>query len=167
MAHASVLFLVDAKLVLLQSSTNEAGLKYNLHVVAHNVEYFDLVRDRGALLRSPGQSPPETPSELDTVVNGFQSDSGLDDSLWYFDGGSVRCWMDVDDILAPSTMENDCDVPEPVAIAVDFYPTSVVLNKGVVLGLDAEIIQRRDAHFAYMRHGIRVCRSHKNADAIS
>ncbi|KAL9048637.1 MAG: hypothetical protein Q9206_005925 [Seirophora lacunosa] len=154
-AHASVLFLVDAKLVLLQSSTNEAGLKYNLHVVAHNVEYFDLVRDRGALLRSPGQSPPETPSEVDTLVNGFQSDSGLDDSLWYFDGGSVRCWMDVDDILAPSTMENDCDVPEPVAIAVDFYPTSVVLNKGVVLGLDAEIIQRRDAHFAYMRHGIR------------
>ncbi|KAL9017053.1 MAG: hypothetical protein Q9185_005607 [Variospora sp. 1 TL-2023] len=154
-AHASVLFLVDAKLVLLQSSTNEAGLKYDMRVVAHNVEYFDLLRDRGTLLRSPGHSQPQTPSEEDTPVNGLHSDRGLYDSLWYFDGESVRCWIDVEDILMPSTTENERDVPQPVTIAVDFYPTSVMLNRGVILGLDAEIIQRRDAHFAYMRHGIR------------
>ncbi|KAG8533227.1 uncharacterized protein KY384_002010 [Bacidia gigantensis] len=46
-ACASVVFLVDAKLVLLQSSTNDAGeMKYDMRVIANNVEYFDLMRDQ-------------------------------------------------------------------------------------------------------------------------
>ncbi|KAL8760464.1 MAG: hypothetical protein Q9184_003362 [Pyrenodesmia sp. 2 TL-2023] len=154
-AHASVLFLVDAKLVLLQSSTNEAGLKYDMRVIAHNVEYFDLMRDRGTLVRSPSQSLLESSSGEGSPVSGLHADRGLRDSLWYFDGENMQCWMDVEDILMAASPENDRDIPDPVCITSDFYPTSVMLNRGVVLGLDAELIQRRDVHFAFIRHAIR------------
>ncbi|KAL8902178.1 MAG: hypothetical protein Q9207_004850 [Kuettlingeria erythrocarpa] len=154
-AHASVLFLVDAKLVLLQSSTNEAGLKYDMRVIAHNVEYFDLMRDRGTLVRSPSQSPRGSPSGEVSPVSGLHADRGLRDSLWYFDGEKMRCWMDVEDILLAASTENDRNLPDPVSISSDFFPTSVMLDRGVILGLDAEMIQRRDVHFAFFRHAIR------------
>ncbi|KAI4173633.1 MAG: hypothetical protein LQ343_002808 [Gyalolechia ehrenbergii] len=154
-AHASVLFLVDAKLVLLQSSTNENGLKYDMRVIAQNVEYFDLMRDQGALNDCPAQSSPESPSDGNSPLSGLHADRGLRDSLWYFDGESVRCWMDVEDLLKSASTENDRELPQPVTTASDFYPTSIVLDRGLVLGLDAEMIQRRDVHFAYLRHTIR------------
>ncbi|KAI4121722.1 MAG: hypothetical protein LQ338_006205 [Usnochroma carphineum] len=154
-AHASVLFLVDAKLVLLQSSTTEAGLKYDMRVVAQNVEYFDLMRDKGTLTRPTSQSLAESPTEPSTPVSATNADESLRDSLWYFDGVNVRCWMDVEDLLTAASTENDRDMPQPVTIASDFYPTSVMLNRGIILGLDAEMIQRRDVHFAFIRHAIR------------
>lgn len=142
--------------MLLQSSTNEAGLKYDMRVVANNVEYFDLMRDRGALIRSPSPSLPDSPFEGSTLAIGLHADRGLTDSLWYFDGESMRCWMDVEDLLESASTENDRDVPQPVTVATDFYPTSIMLDRGIILGLDAEMIQRRDVHFAYLRHAIRV-----------
>ena len=154
--HASVLFLVDAKLVLLQSSTNDADLKYDMRVIAQNVEYFDLMRDQGALINSPPQSLPESPSNPHTPASGLHADRGLRDSLWYFDGESVRCWMDVEDLLKSASTENDRELPQPVTIAMDFYPTSVMLDRGLIFGIDAEMIQRRDVHFAFLRHAIRV-----------
>ncbi|KAL8933798.1 MAG: hypothetical protein Q9216_006210 [Gyalolechia sp. 2 TL-2023] len=154
-AHASVLFLVDAKLALLQSSTNENGLKYDMRVVANNVEYFDLMRDQGILNSSLAQSLPESPSDGSAPLSGLHADRGLRDSLWYFDGEGVRCWMDVEDLLNSASTDNDRELPQPVTTATDFYPTSIVLERGLVLGLDAEMIQRRDVHFAYFRHTIR------------
>lgn len=126
-----------------------------MRVIAQNVEYFDLMRDHGALINAPGQSLPESPME-GTSVSGLHADRGLRDSLWYFDGDSVRCWMDVEDLLTSASTENDCELPQPVTIATDFYPTSVMLDRGLVLGLDSEMIQRRDVQFAYLRHTIRV-----------
>lgn len=143
--------------MLLQSSTNENGLKYDMRVIAQNVEYFDLMRDQGALNDCPAQSSPESPSDGNSPLSGLHADRGLRDSLWYFDGESVRCWMDVEDLLKSASTENDRELPQPVTTASDFYPTSIVLDRGLVLGLDAEMIQRRDVHFAYLRHTIRVC----------
>ncbi|KAL8830879.1 MAG: hypothetical protein Q9170_005537 [Blastenia crenularia] len=154
-AHASVLFLVDAKLVLLQSSTNEAGRKYDMRVIANNVEYFDLMRDHGTLIDSPTRSLPESPSDGSAPVSGLHADRGLRDSLWYFDGDNVYCWMDVEDLLRSASTENDRELPQPVAVATDFYPTSVMLDRGLILGLDAEMIQRRDVQFAFFRHAIK------------
>ncbi|KAL8691313.1 MAG: hypothetical protein Q9224_004206 [Gallowayella concinna] len=154
-AHASVLFLVDAKLVLLQSSMSEGTHKYDMRVIANNVEYFDLMRDQGTLISSPNRSLPASPAGEESPVTGPHADRGLRDSLWYFDGDSVRCWTDVEDLLTSASTENDRNLPQPVAIATDFYPISIMLNRGIVLGLDAELIQRRDVHFPMFRHTIR------------
>ncbi|KAL8804206.1 MAG: hypothetical protein Q9200_005919 [Gallowayella weberi] len=151
-AHASVLFLVDAKLVLLQSSMNEGTQKYDMRVIANNVEYFDLMRDQGTLIRSPNPSLPESPTGEGSPITGLHADRGLRDSLWYFDGDSVRCWTDAGDLLTSASTENDRDLPQPVAIATDFYPTSIMLNRGIVFGLDSELIQRRDLHIPMFRH---------------
>ncbi|KAL8779431.1 MAG: hypothetical protein Q9213_006949 [Squamulea squamosa] len=154
-ANASVLFLVDAKLVLLQSSMHEGNPKYDMRVIAHNVEYFDLMRDQGTLLDSPSQSLPESPSGEEASITGIHADRALRDSLWYFNGESVQCWTDVEDLLTCASTENDRDLPPPVSLATDFYPISIWLNRGIVLGLDPELIQRRDVHFAMFRYTIR------------
>lgn len=153
-AEASVIFLVDAKLVLLQPSTSDEGaLKYDMRVIASNVEYFDLMRDQIPLLGSPEGSPPQSPSE--EHIDALQSDRGLRDSLWYFDGNSIQCWPDVEDLLRSALTENDRDLPPPVAISTDFYPSSIALARGVLVGIDADLVQRRDVQFAFFRLSIR------------
>ena len=128
-----------------------------MRVIAHNVEYFDLMRDQGTLMSSPHQSLPESPSdESSLVINGVHADRGLRDSLWYFDGTDVQCWMDVEDLVLSGSKQNERDLPVPVSIATDFYPSSVLLDRGVILGLDADLIQRRDIYFAFFRQTSRV-----------
>ena len=155
MAHATVLFLVDAKLVLLQPSTNEEGeLKYDMRVIAGNVEYFDLMRDRLPLPSTPEQSAPSSP--LESQAQEYHVDRGLVDSLWYFDGDQARCWTDVEGFLHSITNDKQREPPTPISISTDFYPSSVVINRGIVLGIDADLVQRRDVHFAFFRLSIRV-----------
>lgn len=150
-----MIFLVDAKLVLLQSSTNEdKGFKYDMRVVANNVEYFDLMRDQNSQLKSPNQSLPPSPSAED-ALDPFHTDLSLRDSLWYFDGNDIQCWMDVEDLIEAASTSNNRELPPTVPISADFYPTSVLLNKGIVLGIDADLIQRRDVQFAFFRFSIR------------
>ena len=152
-----MIFLVDAKLVLLQPSTNDEGaLKYDMRVVASNVEYFDLMRDQIPLLNTPQQSPPQSPqSPNEEHIDALQSDRGLRDSLWYFDGNHVQCWPDVEDLLRSTLTENDRDLPQPVTISTDFYPSSIALSRGVLVGIDADLVQRRDVQFAFFRLSIR------------
>lgn len=151
-----MIFLVDAKLVLLQSSSDEdRGLRYNMRVIANNVEYFDLIRDQVHVLGIQDQSTPGTP--LTGNINAeLQNDRGLKDSLWFFDGANVQCWMDVENLLESAFTENDHELPQTVLISTDFYPSSIVLNKGIILGVEADLVQRRDINFAFFRLGIRV-----------
>jgi len=150
-----VIFLVDAKLVLLQSSTNgDQGLKYDMRVIANNVEYFDLMRDQSSLSGTPDRSLPSSPS-AEEALSAHPFDRGLKDSLWYFDGSEVQCWMDVEDLIESASTSNDRELPSPVTISADFYPTSVALNKGILLGIDADLVQRRDVQFAFFRVSIR------------
>ncbi|KAL6717855.1 WD40 repeat protein [Lecanora helva] len=154
-AHASVIFLVDAKLVLLQSSTeNGRGLKYDMRVIANNVEYFDLMRDQFSLAGTPDRSLPPSPNPEEALDISF-ADRGLKDSLWYFDGKDIQCWMNVEDLIESASTTNDRDLPLPVTVPTDFYPTSIALAKGIVLGIDADLVQRRDVQFAYYRFSIR------------
>ena len=151
-----MVFLVDAKLVLLQSSTHaDGGLKYDMRVVANNVEYFDLMRDQVSLSGTPNSSRQESPT-TETSEEGLYTDRGLKDSLWFFDGNDVQCWMDVEDLIQSASTENNRDLPQPVSISTDFYPSSVILDKGILLGIDADLVQRRDIQFAFFRFAIRV-----------
>lgn len=155
-AVASVLFLVDGKLVLLQPTVSETGeLKYDMRIVAHDVEYYILMRDQLSFNFAPptDELPPTSPSS--GVLGSAQTDTSLRDSLWIFCGQDLLLWSDVQDVLRPTKSPLD-ETPKPLSIPVDFYPLSILLNKGIALGAESEVIQRRDVTFSLLRFAIRV-----------
>lgn len=153
---ASVLFLVDDKLVLLQPArTVQGDLKYDMRVIAQHVEYYILMRDQMYFnFASLGdESMPSTPSP-GMVFNSSRAHHILRDSLWTFGGAGLRAWGDVREVLR-STSDEALVRKDMLSIPVDFYPLSILLTKGIVLGIEAEIIQRRDVNFAMLRSVIR------------
>lgn len=156
--HASVLFLIDDKLVLLYPSRNrEDAVKYDMRVIAHQAEYYILMRDQMSFNfeELPSESLPPTPSP--GSIFGFTSHNihySLRDSLWIFSGETLCLWSDVQDLLQ-ATASLDTTKQSLLTVPLDFYPLSIVLNKGVVLGIDSENLQRRDVNFAQLRTKIR------------
>ncbi len=147
-AHASVFFLVDGKLVLLRPSVNEEGqLKYDMRVIAPNVEYYASMRDQ------PFQTtPPQARSHL---LGGMETEN-LKNSLWFFDGAELKVWTDMEPVLKAMSGESTRELPLPASIPVDFYPLSVLLGKATVLGVEPDLVQRRDISFSFFRFSIRV-----------
>lgn len=161
-AVASILFLVDGKLVLLQPTTTEIGeLKYEMRIIAQNVETYALMRDHPAFALELQEEPlPPSPFpgrmlDAGLAINGTHGHD-LRDSLWYFDGKDMRCWIDMADVLASASAEMGRDLPSPVKIPVDFYPLASIINKGIVFGVESDLVQRRDINFAHMRFTTRV-----------
>ncbi|AEO65751.1 uncharacterized protein THITE_2113114 [Thermothielavioides terrestris NRRL 8126] len=146
-AHASVLFLVDGKLVLLRPSVSEGNLKYDMRVIAHNVEYYLNMRDRPQTLESATQ-------RLTPSTNGVRG-GALEDSLWVFDGSELKTWPDVEPVMTAISGGFSRDLPATVPVSVDFYPLSVILPKAIVLGVEPDLIQRRDISFSFFRFSIR------------
>ncbi|PYI35173.1 RIC1-domain-containing protein [Aspergillus indologenus CBS 114.80] len=147
---ASVLLLVDGNLVLLQPSFSETGdLKYDMRVVSHDVEYYILMRDQLSFNFAPvDESLPASPS-AEMALKMYRGDFSLRDSLWTFCGKELLAWGDVQDVLQRE------DVARPLEVPLDFYPLSVLLNKGIVLGVEAEMTQRRDVTFSVLKFAIR------------
>lgn len=143
-ATATVLFLVDAKLVLLQPSANELGeLKYDMRVIAHDVEYYTLTREQ------PVSSAVS--KDVNTANLGDHDGHGLRDSLWYFDGTAMQIWPEILDVLSSAPSDLGRDLPSTVAVPTDFYPLSTIVEKGILTGLEVDIVQRRDVNFSYFR----------------
>ena len=138
---ASVLFLVDGKLVLLKPAVNDEGhQKYDMRVIAQNVEYYACTRDQ------PFARPL-------TGVPSQEQDETLHNSLWIFDGSDLKAWTSLDQLLqTPSGV----DLPPAVSVPADFYPLSILLNKGIILGVEPDLVQRRDVNFSFFRFSIRV-----------
>lgn len=147
-AHASVLFLVDGKLVLLRPSVSEGGLKYDMRVIAHNVEYYLSLRDRPHTLEP-------APQRLIQPSSGSGGGS-LEDSLWLFDGNELKAWPDMEPVMHAISGGLSRELPPMVPVPIDFYPLSVLLPKGIVLGVEPDLIQRRDINFSFFRFSIRV-----------
>lgn len=150
---ASVLLLVDGNLVLLQPSVSDTGeLKYEMRIIAQDVEYYILMRDQLSFNFAPpsDESLPPSPS-VGVALGGYHGNQSLRDSLWMFCGKDLLAWGDVQDVLRGG------DIPKPLPVPVDFYPLSVLLNKGIVLGVEPELIQRRDVTFTMLKFAIRVC----------
>ncbi|KAL4947778.1 RIC1-domain-containing protein [Aspergillus filifer] len=148
---ASVLLLVDGNLVLLQPSMSDTGdLKYDMRVVSHDVEYYILMRDQLSFNFAPPyeESLPSSPA-AELALNHYHSNFSLRDSLWTFSGKDLTAWGDVQEVLQRE------DVPKSVEVPLDFYPLSVLLNKGIVLGVEPEAIQRRDVTFVVLKYAIR------------
>lgn len=122
-----------------------------MRIVSHDVEYYILMRDQLSFNFSStvDESLPGSPS-ADMALEQSQGSLSLRDSLWMFRGKDLLTWNDVQDVLTEET------VPAPLSIPLDFYPLSVLLSKGIVLGIESEMMQRRDMSFAVLKFAIRV-----------
>ena len=129
-------------------------MKYDLRVIANNVEYFDLIRDQRSLIGSPTGSSPNSPA-AESALDIPNADRGLNDSLWYFNGVAMHCWTNVEELVHSAASELEQELPPTVSIPTDFYPSSIILDKGLLLGVDADLVQRRDSFFAFFRLVIR------------
>lgn len=153
---ASVLFLVDDKLVLLQSSRNDKDeLKYDMRVIAQHVEYYILMRDQIYYnFTGPEESAPPTPSPGTSFTMRTHHHYSLRDSLWVFSGDDLRLWPDVRDLFQHAA-DGTLNSTPVLSMPVDFYPLSILLTKGIVLGIESELVQRRDVNYAQFRSSIR------------
>jgi len=146
---------VDGKLVLLQPRPNDDGaLRYEMRIIAQNVEYYALMRDMPAdltALHPAGNMNDEARLSPD----GYHSND-LRDSLWYFDGVSMKVWMDVQELLATAPTELGRELAPTVSVHADFYPLSILLSRGILFGVESELVQRRDANFVFSRFAPRV-----------
>ncbi|KAK0730606.1 RIC1-domain-containing protein [Lasiosphaeris hirsuta] len=148
-AHASVLFLVDGKLVLLRPSFHDGHLKYDMRVIVHNVEYYVSMRD---------QPFPSSSSQPHIRMATETPEESLRNSLWIFDGGELKAWADVEPVLkaiSGESGESARELPPMISIPVDFYPLSALLSKSIVLGVESDLVQRRDVNFSFFRFSIR------------
>lgn len=152
---ASVLFLVDGKLVLLRPSVSEEGnLKYDMRVIAQNVEFHANMRDEPfSVLGLPQQQVDDGQQQLSAAVSGGVN---LRSSLWVYDGNGLKVWAEVQDVLDAVSAEHSQALPDTVYIPMDFYPLSMLLDKAIVLGVESELVQRRDISFSFFRFNIRV-----------
>jgi hypothetical protein len=137
---ATVIFLIDGKLVLLRP--RKAGLdevKYDLQVLADKIEFYW------------------------THLSGIGT---LENSLWGYDGQKIRVWLNalmVDSKALTQAVLSGSLPPSPVpgqslraikesfAISLDFYPLSVLMSKGIIVGVDQETTVRRTVSFAYSK----------------
>ncbi|PSR90436.1 RIC1-domain-containing protein [Coniella lustricola] len=144
---ASVLFLVDGKLVLLRPVVGEEGqLKYDMRVIAQNVEYYASMKDQPFLTETAPPAGGDAPAE--------DENEDLFNSLWMFDGTDIKAWTDMQNVLN-ALGDSHTEFPTPVSVSVDFYPLSVLLEKAIVLGVEPDLVQRRDVTFSFFRFSIR------------
>lgn len=147
---ASVLFLVDGKLVMLRPSMSGDGhLKYDMRVIAQNVEFHASTRDE----------PFSKPARNQYLNNhlALVAETNLVNSLWVFDGNGMKVWPEAQEVLLAVSAGHSRALPSAVYIPTDFYPLSILLDKAIVLGVESDLVQRRDVSFSYFRLAIRVC----------
>ncbi|KAL7422502.1 WD40 repeat protein [Cryptotrichosporon argae] len=116
---ATIIFLVDGKLVLLRP--RRAGndeVRYDLQTLADRIEAYW------------------------THLHGVGT---LENSLWGYDGQAMRVWLDA--LTIESTridVGRDAyeSVEESVKLRLDFYPLSILMDKGIIIGVDHEASTR-------------------------
>lgn len=90
-AVATVVFLVDGKLVLLQPSrTEDGGAKYDMRTLQQNVEYYALMREHPLQQHFLPNESEQVRTPTDMYSPSGRMGNGLSDSLWLFDGTDMR-----------------------------------------------------------------------------
>ncbi|TKA57063.1 hypothetical protein B0A53_01019 [Rhodotorula sp. CCFEE 5036] len=125
---ATIIFLISGRLVLLRPRRAASEeVKYDLQILANRVEFYW------------------------THLTGIGS---LENSLWAWDGRRVRIWLDaltIEKVRVDARRDAYETVKESVEIPLDFYPLAVLMDKGIVVGVDQEISLRRNLDFAIFR----------------
>ncbi|KAJ7596719.1 RIC1-domain-containing protein [Mycena floridula] len=129
LAVATVLMVVGGQLVLLRPrKSKDHEVKYDMQIFAGRIE-FCWIHLRGI--------------------------GALENSLWAYDGQGIRVWLNALAIEAPqvadSTQES-VSVKESVNIPLDFYPLSVLMDKGIIIGAEHESATRSNLPFVMFRH---------------
>ncbi|KIY51327.1 RIC1-domain-containing protein [Fistulina hepatica ATCC 64428] len=129
---ATVLMVVGGQLVLLRPrKSGKREVKYDMQIFADRIEFC------WTHLRGIG---------------------GLENSLWAYDGHGMRVWLNALSIEMPvakdirDTSEIQKDIKESVNIPLDFYPLSVLMDKGIIIGAEHEAIARSNLPFVIFRH---------------
>lgn len=127
MTAATILLLVGGQLVLLTPRKNSArNVKYDLRILADRIE-FCWIHLRGV--------------------------GALENSLWGYDGEALRIWLDA--LTISSHKESSpyvSSVVENVRLPLEFYPLSVLMDKGIIIGAEQEILVRSSLSFVIFRH---------------
>lgn len=152
MSLATLLFLIDGKLVSLQpSSTIDGDLKYQMRVIANNVEYFALMNDNAWF-----PSLLEDSHDQSELYSRGSQECKLSTSLWYFNGRSMHICVGADHVLHSTVMDPSTESFPTIEITTDFYPISVLRTAGILIGAELEITQRRDLSILLFRNVLRV-----------
>lgn len=133
LAVATVLMMVGGKLVLLRPRKMASEeVRYDMQILADRVE-FCWIHLRGI--------------------------GALENSLWGYDGQSLRIWLNALSIEpTKSSPEDDAAdgaslaPKESLSIQLDFYPLSVLMDKGIIIGVEHEAIARMNLPFVIFRH---------------
>ncbi|KAG8760105.1 hypothetical protein FRC14_004091 [Serendipita sp. 396] len=126
MTCATITLLIGGQLVLLTPRKNSTrDVKYDLKILADRIE-FCWIHLRGV--------------------------GALENSLWGFDGEAVRVWLDALTIGTTSTQPEAPNViVENVRLPLEFYPLSVLMDKGIIIGAEQEIVSRASLPVAVFR----------------
>ncbi|KII93321.1 hypothetical protein PLICRDRAFT_130973 [Plicaturopsis crispa FD-325 SS-3] len=126
---ATVLMMVGGQLVLLRPrKSGNQEVKYDMQIFADRIE-FCWIHLRGI--------------------------GALENSLWGYDGQGIRVWLNALAIEAPpagASEETPQSVKESVNIPLDFYPLSVLMDKGIIIGAEHEAATRMNLPFVMFRH---------------
>ncbi|KAG1885597.1 RIC1-domain-containing protein [Suillus subluteus] len=126
LAVATVLMVVGGQLVLLRprkSGTQEVN--YDMQIFADRIE-FCWIHLRGI--------------------------GALENSLWGYDGQNMRVWLNALAIESSGSADEPSSVKESVSIPLDFYPLSVLMDKGIIIGAEHEAATRMNLSFVMFRH---------------
>ncbi|KDN39153.1 RIC1-domain-containing protein [Tilletiaria anomala UBC 951] len=146
---AAIIFLIDGKLILLRPrrlGQDEEEVAYDMQVLADQIEFYW------------------------THLKGI---GGLENSLWGYDGNSVKVWLnalaldqprriaisnsEMDDSEGPSDAEDEGQhdgyktIEESVTLGLDFYPLCVLMEKGIIIGVDPDMSLRKTLDFVIFR----------------
>ncbi|TRM65979.1 RIC1-domain-containing protein [Schizophyllum amplum] len=125
---ATVLMVVGGQLVLLRPrKSGDQEVKYDMQIFADKIEFcWTHLRGIGA----------------------------LENSLWGYDGTGMRVWLNALAIEKPQPEDPNApsDVKESVHIPLDFYPLSVLMDKGIIIGAEHEAATRSNLPFVMFRH---------------
>jgi len=129
LAVATVLMVVGGQLVLLRprKSANQE-VKYDMQIFADRIE-FCWIHLRGI--------------------------AALENSLWAFDGKGIRVWLNalaIETSTSQDQSEIQESVKESVNIPLEFYPLSVLMDKGIIIGAEHEVDARSNLPFVMFRH---------------
>jgi hypothetical protein len=144
---ATVIFLIDGKLVLLRprrGHDDEEEVSYDMQILGDQIEYYW------------------------THLQGIGT---LENSLWGYDGRGIKLWLDAltieqaerleEDSAQPKDQDDDEDeeedkpeyktIEESVSLPLDFYPLCVLIEKGIIIGVEPEVSMRKSLDFAIFR----------------
>ncbi|KAI6031985.1 RIC1-domain-containing protein [Pisolithus microcarpus] len=123
LAVATVLLMVGGQLVLLRPrKAGNQEVKYDMQIFADRIE-FCWIHLRGI--------------------------GALENSLWGYDGRGLRVWLNALTMESPSSTPHR--IKESVNIPLDFYPLSVLMDKGIIIGAEPELIARNSLSFVIFR----------------